>query len=140
MTILGVAVGRIALPALNLWIGERRAVFLYILVAIALECVAWFLPVMAATAVCTALVGLAISTFYASAITTGGKLIPRNMHADAFALMSSVGQSGSALWPLIVGVMSTKSGIWVVEPTVVALLGAQGICWWLVPKPTRRME
>ncbi|CAL1700496.1 unnamed protein product [Somion occarium] len=137
---LGVAIGRIALPALNLWIGERRAVFLYILVAIALECIAWFLPILSSTAVCTALVGVAISTFYASAITTGAKLVPRSMHADAFALMSSVGQSGSAFWPLIVGIMSTKRGIWVVEPTVVALLGAQGICWWLVPKPDRRSE
>ncbi|PCH36403.1 MFS general substrate transporter [Wolfiporia cocos MD-104 SS10] len=137
---LGVAVGRIVLPALNLLIGERLAVFLYLLCAIALELLAWFLPFFASTAICTAFVGLAISTFYTAAIITGGKLIPRNMHADAFALISSVGQSGSALWPLVVGVMSTKSGIWVVEPTVVALLGAQGICWALVPKVQRRAD
>ncbi len=120
--------------------GERRSVMIYLAFAIALECVAWFVPVLASTAVCTALVGLAISTFYTAAITTGAKLVPRNMHADAFALMSSVGQSGSAFWPLVVGVMSTKKGIWVVEPTVVALLGAQGICWMLVPRVGRRAE
>lgn len=120
--------------------GERLAVFVYLLCAIALELLAWFLPFLASTAVCTAFVGLAISTFYTAAITMGGKLIPRSMHADAFALISSIGQSGSAFWPLIVGIMSTKSGIWVVEPTVVALLGAQGICWALVPKVGRRVE
>ena len=137
---LGVAVGRIALPALNMLMGERLAVFVYLLCAIGLEFMAWFIPVFASTAVCTAFVGLAISTFYTAAITTGGKLIPRNMHADAFALMSSIGQSGSALWPLVIGIMSTKSGIWVVEPTVVALLGAQGICWALIPRVARRVE
>ncbi|KAI0732780.1 MFS general substrate transporter [Fomitopsis betulina] len=137
---LGVAVGRITLPALNMLMGERLAVFVYLLCAIGLEFMAWFIPVFASTAVCTAFVGLAISTFYTAAITTGGKLIPRNMHADAFALMSSIGQSGSALWPLVIGVMSTRSGIWVVEPTVVALLGAQGICWALVPRMARRVE
>ncbi|KAH9833683.1 MFS general substrate transporter [Rhodofomes roseus] len=137
---LGVAVGRIALPALNILMGERLAVFIYLLCAIGLEFLAWWIPVFASTAVCTAFVGLAISTFYTAAITTGGKLIPRSMHADAFALISSIGQSGSALWPLVVGVMSTRSGIWVVEPTVVALLGAQGICWALVPRVTRRTE
>lgn len=136
----GIAIGRIALPALNLFLGERRAVFVYILIAIGLECLAWFVPNLASTAVCTALVGLAISTFYSAAIAIGGKLIPRSMHADAFSLMSAVGQSGSALWPLVVGIMSTKKGIWVVEPTVVALLGAQAICWWLVPKIDRREE
>ena len=62
------------------------------------------------------------------------------MHADAFALMSSVGQSGSAFWPLVVGIMSTKKGIWVVEPTVVALLGAQFLFWWMVPKVERRED
>ncbi|OSD04588.1 MFS general substrate transporter [Trametes coccinea BRFM310] len=137
---LGLALGRIFLPPLNVLMGERRAVIIYLALAIALECIAWFVPVLASTAVSTALVGVAISTFYAAAITTGGKLVPRAMHADAFALMSSIGQSGSALWPLIVGVMSTKKGIWVVEPTVVALLGAQGICWLLVPKVDRRAE
>ncbi len=125
---------------MNIFLGERRAVFVYILLAVALECLAWFLPFLASTAVCTALVGVAISTFYAAAITTGGKLIPRSMHADAFSLMSAVGQSGSAFWPLVVGIMSTKQGIWVVEPTVIALLGAQGVCWWLVPKVERRIE
>ncbi|CDO73790.1 hypothetical protein BN946_scf185015.g119 [Trametes cinnabarina] len=137
---LGLALGRIFLPPLNVLMGERRAVIIYLALAIALECIAWFVPILASTAVSTALVGVAISTFYAAAITTGGKLVPRAMHADAFALMSSIGQSGSALWPLIVGVMSTKKGIWVVEPTVVALLGAQGICWLLVPKVDRRAE
>ncbi|KAI0776201.1 MFS general substrate transporter [Trametes elegans] len=137
---LGIALGRIFLPPLNMLMGERLAVLVYLLVAIALECVAWVVPVLASTAVCTALVGVAISTFYAAAITAGGKLVPRALHADAFALMSSVGQSGSAFWPLVVGIMSTKKGIWVVEPTVVALLGAQGICWLMVPKAGRRIE
>ncbi|RDX53842.1 MFS general substrate transporter [Lentinus brumalis] len=137
---LGVALGRIFLPPLNILMGERLAVFIYLAFAIGLECLAWLIPVFASTAVCTALVGVAISTFYTAAITTGGKLVPRNMHADAFSLMSSVGQSGSAFWPLIVGIMSTKKGIWVVEPTVVALLGAQGVCWLLVPRVGKRRE
>ncbi|PIL37379.1 MFS general substrate transporter [Ganoderma sinense ZZ0214-1] len=137
---LGLALGRIFLPPLNVLLGERRSVIVYLCFAIGLECLAWFLPYLASTAVCTALVGVAISTFYAAAITTGGKLVPRTMHADAFALMSAVGQSGSAFWPLMVGIMSTRKGIWVVEPTVVALLGAQGICWLLVPKAGRRSE
>ena len=136
----GVALGRIFLPPLNMLMGERRSVIIYLALAIALECVAWFVPILASTAVCTALVGVAISTFYTAAITMGGRLVPRNMHADAFALMSSVGQSGSAFWPLIVGVISTKKGIWVVEPTVVALLGAQGVCWLMVPRVGRRSE
>lgn len=82
---------------------------------------------------------LAISTFYATVITTGGKLLPRRLHADAFAIISSVGQIGSALFPLLVGLLSAQKGvgIWIVEPSVVALLGAQGACWWFVPRVER---
>ena len=47
--------------------GERRSVIIYLALAIALECVAWFVPILASTAVCTALVGVAISTFYTAA-------------------------------------------------------------------------
>jgi len=137
---LGIALGRFFLPPLNVLIGERRAVFVYLAVAIGLEALAWTIPVFASTAITTALVGLAISTFYAGALTMGGKLIPRAMHADAFALMSSIGQSGSALFPLLVGLISTKKGIWIVEPTVVALLGGQGLVWFLVPKVARRLD
>lgn len=136
----GLAVGRIVLPPLNILIGERNAVFIYVAIAIMLECIAWLVPTFTSTAVCTALIGLVISTFYSATIAMGGKLIPRNMHADAFSIISAVGQSGSAFWPLIVGIMSTKTGIWVVEPTVVALLGAQGACWWLVPRVGRHTE
>lgn len=128
------------LPSLSMFLGERRAIFIYIAVALVLQCLAWLIPILASTAVCTAIEGLVISTFYAAAITMGGKLIPRHMHADAFSIMSAVGQSGSAFWPLIVGIMSTKEGIWVVEPTVVALLVALAVCWWLVPRIEKRDE
>ena len=131
----GLAVGRIILPPINMLMGERAAVFVYVALAVALQCIAWLVPSFASSAVCTALIGLAISTFYAAAITLGGRLMPRSIHADAFSTMSAVGQSGSAFWPLIVGVIGTKHGIWVVEPTVLALLVAQGIVWWLVPNP-----
>lgn len=136
----GLALGRMGLPMVNVMMGERRAVFVYLLVAVILEAIAWAVSIYASTAVTTALVGLAISTFYTAAITMGGRLLPRAMHADAFALMSSVGQSGSAFFPLMVGLINTKTGIWVVEPVVVTLLGAQGVLWFLVPKVVRRSE
>ena len=135
---LGIAIGRIFLPPLNMLMGERTAVYIYVALAIVLQCLAWLVPTFVSTAVCTTLIGLTTSTFYCAAIAMGGRLIPRSLHADAFSIMSAVGQSGSAFWPLIVGLIGTKKGIWVVEPVVLALLGAQGICWWLVPNPARR--
>lgn len=38
---LGIALGRIALPILNILVGERRIVFIYILLACGLQAVSW---------------------------------------------------------------------------------------------------
>ncbi|EPQ54037.1 MFS general substrate transporter [Gloeophyllum trabeum ATCC 11539] len=133
---LGIAIGRMVLPSLNVVMGERRAVFIYLSLAIALEAVGWAVPIYSSTAVATALVGVAISTFYTAGIVMGSYLIPSRLHADAFSLMSSIGQSGSAFFPLIIGIIATKKGIWVVEPFVVALFCASGVMWFLAPRKT----
>lgn len=38
---IGIALGRVTLPVLNILIGERRVVLMYILIACGLQAVAW---------------------------------------------------------------------------------------------------
>jgi len=137
---LGIAIGRLTLPLLNIVVGERRIVFMYILVACGLQAASWAAKSFAATAIATALVGFVISTFYTVAIHTASMLLPRRMHTSAMTLISSVGQSGSAIFPFVVGVISNKKGIWTMQPSIVALLVGQFICWSLVPKVAHRID
>ena len=62
------------------------------------------------------------------------------MHTTAMTMMSSIGQSGSAIFPFVIGLISNKKGIWTVQPAVVALLVGQFSCWNLVPRVARRVE
>ena len=55
------------------------------------------------TAVATALIGFAISTFYTAAIHAASTLLPRRLHTNAMMIISSVGQVGSALFPFVIG-------------------------------------
>ncbi|KAH8117991.1 MFS general substrate transporter [Phellopilus nigrolimitatus] len=137
---LGIAIGRVSLPILNQLVGERKIVLIYIVVAGGLQAVSWTVKSFVATAVATALVGFAISTFYTAAIHTASKLLPRRMHTTSMTVISSVGQSGSAIFPFVIGVISNKKGIWTVQPSIVALLAGQFICWTLVPKVGRRFD
>jgi len=137
---LGLAVGRVTLPVLNLLVGERRIVLIYIVIACVFQAISWAVPSFIATAIATACVGFAVSTFYTAAIHTASKLLPRRMHTSGMTLISSVGQSGSAVFPFIIGVISNKKGIWVMQPSVIALFVGQFICWSLVPKISRRLE
>ena len=51
----------------------------------------------------TAFVGFAISTFYTACIHTASRLLPRRMHTTAMVMISSIGQSGSAIFPFVIG-------------------------------------
>ncbi|KAI5119424.1 hypothetical protein M0805_009875 [Coniferiporia weirii] len=137
---LGIAIGRVCLPALNHIVGERRIVLLYIIIACAFQAVSWAVKSFVATAVATALVGFSISTFYTVAIHTAAMLLPRRMHTTAMVMISSIGQSGSAIFPFVIGLISNKRGIWTVQPSVVALLAGQFVFWILVPRVGRRNE
>ena len=57
-----------------------------------------------------------------------------------YFIITPPGQSGSAIFPFVIGLISNKKGIWTVQPAVVALLVGQFICWNLVPKVARRVE
>ncbi|THG94782.1 hypothetical protein EW145_g8077 [Phellinidium pouzarii] len=137
---LGIALGRMFLPVLNHIVGERRIVLVYIMIACVLQAVSWAVKSFVATAVATALIGLSISTFYPAAIHIASMLLPRRMHTTAMVVISSVGQSGSAIFPFVIGVISNKKGIWTVQPSIVALLAGQFVFWLLVPKVSRRIE
>ena len=122
---------------MNALVGERRAIFLYIIFGLVLETTATVAPKLPAILLTTALLGLTISTFYMAAVAAGARFLPRAARVGAFALLGFAGHCGSALFPLVVGLVSAKRGIWVMEPMVIALLGGQGACWYLVPKTQR---
>lgn len=52
--------GRVVLPRFSLLVGERRVVFLYILLSLGLEFVVWFSRNLYAAAICTAFIGFFI--------------------------------------------------------------------------------
>lgn len=72
------------------------------------------------------LVGLSISIFYVGALTMGSQFVSRAMHVDAVTLMSSIGQTGSVVFPLTVHQKKgNKHKERIAGPTVVALFGGE---------------
>lgn len=71
--IIDILSGRIMLPRLNILIGERRVIYLYLAAALAFEMVVWFSNNLYAAAICTSLVGFVIGvsiTFIISSFST----------------------------------------------------------------------
>lgn len=41
---------------------------------------------------------------------------------------------GGSLFPIVTGLLSTKIGVWVLQPVLVSLIAVTMVCWFIIPK------
>ncbi|KAJ7353451.1 major facilitator superfamily domain-containing protein [Mycena albidolilacea] len=133
----GIMVGRLALLWLNRKIGEYRALFLYIALAIGLELVVWFVPSLIGGAVAVALTGVFLGPMYPIVMNHAGRVVPRRLLAGSVGWIAGLGQVGSAILPFITGAIASKTGIRALQPLLVSLMCLFPVLWGLVPLSRR---
>ncbi|CAE6467632.1 unnamed protein product [Rhizoctonia solani] len=123
----GLMLGRIGL----IWVGERRVIYAYILLAIGLEMTVWMLPNMLENAVAFALIGVligwgnlltwlllhnTIGPMYPIGMNVLGTVVPKWLLIGSMGWVASVGQAGGALFPFLTGTLIQKYGVHVLQP------------------------
>lgn len=68
------------------------------------------------------------------------KIRPRSTHTLAIAFIVTFGSAGSALFPLIVGLIAQGKGIQILPPTIFAFLIAQAVIWACLGWPSKADE
>ncbi|KAL5332582.1 major facilitator superfamily domain-containing protein [Aspergillus crustosus] len=131
----GSFLGRLILAEPTYRFGERRMVFLYAVLCLGLELVFWLVPDIITEAVAISLLGFFSGPFFATGISVASKLFAEEIRSSALAVIFLLGQIGGAVFPAITGVMAAQSGVKVLQPMLVALLGATGVSWLFIPKP-----
>lgn len=134
---LGMGVGRLVLGFLTDRLGVRRAVTLYLVLALgfqALFTVVWRPPVSAA-AIC--LLGLVLGPMYPSGITMLVSFLPRSLHVQAVASVALLGQVGGAVMPFGQGLVAETLGIQSYPYIVFSQLGTLLVVWRCFPKRSR---
>jgi fucose permease len=120
---------------LRAWLNENRAVALYALIALSMQVVVWisksFLVDFIAIATCRFVIG----PVYPITVSLVTKATPYAYHPGALSLMACLGQSGSALFPFVVGSLADIYGIKVLQPVLVTLFIVMILLWQLVPSP-----
>ncbi|KAI0654398.1 MFS general substrate transporter [Cubamyces menziesii] len=127
----GLTLGRVGL----LWVGERRAIFLYGLLAVAyvlnqprviastflddalppsLELVIWLVPSLIGGGIAVSFVGVLLGPIYPIA--------------------------GSAFLPFLTGALASRVGIKSLQPLLVSMMGFMIVLWALVPNNSRRVD
>ncbi|KAJ2901267.1 hypothetical protein MKZ38_002017 [Zalerion maritima] len=135
---LGLAVGRVVLGFTTGRIGEKNAVTIYLLLAIALELMYWFVPNFIASAVVVGFMGFFLGPLFPEAIVAATKLLPRDFHISAISVAASVGGCGAALIPFAVGAIAQRKGVKVLQPIVLTVLVFILVIWWALPGGFRR--
>ncbi|KAJ7683015.1 major facilitator superfamily domain-containing protein [Mycena rosella] len=136
----GLMTGRITLLWLNQKIGERRVLYLYSVLAIALELVVWLVPSLIGDAVAVSFVGLLLGPIYPITMNHAGRVLPRWLLTGSIGWIAGFGQAGSAVFPFITGAIASKTGIKALQPLLVAMMSFMLILWALVPGAPRRVE
>ena len=93
----GITIGRIVLAFANEAFGERLAVIIYLVLAIALELVFWLVPHFVVSAVAVSLIGFFTGPLFPAAVTVAAKLLPKHLHTPSIGIVSALGGSGGAM-------------------------------------------
>lgn len=136
----GLTIGRIALIWVNRKIGEQRVIYIYAVIAIALELTIWLVPSLYENAIAVSFVGVALGPFYPIVMNVASVLIPRRVLTGSIGWIASIGQTGSAAFPFVLGVMAEKYGVQTLQPLLVAMLASLIGIWFFVPSITRRQD
>ncbi|KAJ7194833.1 MFS general substrate transporter [Mycena pura] len=128
----GLTLGRILLLPLNKKIGERRAVYLYGLLAIALELVIWLVPSLVGGALCAALVGVVLGPIYPIAMNHAGRVFPPWLLTGSIGWIAGTATMGAAAVPFATGAIAARVGIKSLEPVVVTMLAVMLVLWTVV--------
>ncbi|GAA6059956.1 hypothetical protein JCM10212_001305 [Sporobolomyces blumeae] len=137
---LGLALGRAVLNPVNRWVGEKRVVYFYLALALSLEFAIWFADSLVGNAVVVAIIGFLIAPIYPIVMSLVTKILPRKFHGPSIAGIASFGQTGSAVFPFLIGALSQKFSPKVLQPVMVVLFGVQFALWFLLPNVARKKE
>ena len=136
----GITLGRFLLSHPCHLIGEKASVVGCIVGAIGFQLLVWLVPNIIGEAVAVAIVGLLIGPIFPCGTTVFSKLIGRKLQMSSLAFISAMGSSGGAIMPFMIGLISQKTGTWVLHPIVVALFVAMIATWGCLDRLGKRRE
>ncbi|KAI4520802.1 MFS general substrate transporter [Schizophyllum commune Loenen D] len=136
----GLMMGRLVLLWLNAKIGEWYAIFLYAILAIALELVVWLVPSLIGGGVAVSLVGVLLGPFFPIAMNQAGRILPAWLLTPSIGWIAGVSQAGSAVLPFITGALAQSKGIGSLQPFLVSLMGFMMVLWALVPRKGKHAD
>ncbi|KIO34527.1 hypothetical protein M407DRAFT_64029 [Tulasnella calospora MUT 4182] len=132
----GVASGRIILGHASPYLGIRREkhlVHVYIVAALVMTFIIWFVPSFIGNAFCAAMTGLFLGPIFPTSLSLATHILPKEVHLTALAAMGSVASIGTAVLPFAAGALASAKGVTSIQPFMCGILGSIGVLWFFFP-------
>jgi fucose permease len=136
----GITLGRFLLTYPARRIGEKLAVLILTVGAIAFQLLAWFLPNIVGQAVAVAIIGLILGPAYPCGAVVFSRLLPRNIQTTSMSFISAMGSSGGAIAPFTTGLLAQHLGTVVLHPVCLGLYAVMVVSWSCLPRIGKRSE
>lgn len=137
---LGLTVGRATLGFLTPKLGVKLSLFIFIPVTMGLELIFWLVPQLYVSAVAVALQGFFLGPMFPCVVVAITKLLPRHLHVSTIGFAAAFGGSGAAVLPFAIGAIAQSRGVQVLQPIVLAILGAMLVVWSSLPKIGKKRD
>ncbi|KAI8059574.1 major facilitator superfamily MFS_1 [Gongronella butleri] len=131
----GICFGRLALGWLTLKFGEKRMIYGYVLVLIAMLLLLWLVPAVGVSATALVIIGIAIGPLFPTTISLTTKIVPSRLQATTIGFLAAFGSGGSAIFPYLGGVLIGSAGIGALLPFCISMAAMLFVTWIWVPNP-----
>lgn len=85
------------------------------------------MKIIAVDAVMISIMGFLLVPMFATDVSAGSKIIPRELQQSGLAMVFLVAQAGGSVFPGVTGVLASQAGVATLQPILVRLL-AGGCC------------
>lgn len=103
---LGLTVGRVILGFVTARMGEKLAITVYLVLAVAMELLFWQIRSFVSSAIFVAFLGFFLGPIFPGAIVVITKRLPTRLHVSAIGFIAAVGASGAAVIPFATGAIA----------------------------------
>ncbi|KAK6903976.1 hypothetical protein I203_107487 [Kwoniella mangroviensis CBS 8507] len=134
----GLTVGRVVLIPVTKRIGNHMSIYLYSLITLVLTIIIWFIHSIVGNAICFSLVGVFLGPMYPIVMNVVVEILPGELQGGTIGWIASLGQAGSAIMPFMVGAISERYGVWILQPFTLAFTVADILLWFLVTRSWRK--
>ncbi|KAI8138995.1 major facilitator superfamily domain-containing protein [Fennellomyces sp. T-0311] len=131
----GICAGRLFLGFATTRFGEKRTVYGYLAMIVAMMMLLWFVPYIGANATALVITGIMLGPIFPTMITIAHQIVPTRLYATSVGFLSAFASAGTALFPYATGVLIGSEGVESMLPFCVAISTVMLITWFFIPDP-----